>query len=123
MTKTIGKHVATPVSLVKAAPGKTTKVVELSEEFLPLLAQLSEAMIARAEAKSAEDFIKGLLKDAAGMNADKDETLVITVGGIVKAKIGLTVKEVTDESLLKTAFPEAFAATRKDSAFQVVRPA
>ena len=121
MTDTItrGAHAGSATK----APTKRTREVELPEEFGPLCDELADVKLTLAEAEARVKDITGQLKEAAGMNADRGETLVIRIAGRIRAKIGLQAKPVANLALLLESFPEAYGAVVGETEYQVVRPA
>jgi Zn-finger domain-containing protein len=114
-----GKHAGTSAP----AAAKRTRIVELPDHFGPMLDELSEVSLARAEAERREKEIKEAIKAEAGVNLDKLETLVVKVAGRIRAKIGLRGRDNANLKLLREAFPEAYASVVTESEYQVVSPA
>lgn len=119
VTTTRGRHADTQVT----SPVKRNREVQLDESFGPLLEELSEVRMTKAAAEAREKEIKDQLKAEAGPNADKLETLVIRIGGVIRAKITMQSKKGVDAKKLKEAFPEAYEACETDTEYQVVKPA
>lgn len=116
---TAAKHAANTTN----GPTKRNTVVELDASYGTLLDELADVKLTLAEAEARKTEIVDTIKAAAGMNADKAETLVVRVAGIIRAKISLRGRETINAAILKESFPEAFEAARGESLYQAVNPA
>ncbi len=121
VTHTEAKHASSNVAPTVAK--KRTRIVELDGSFAPLFDELSEVALARAEAERREKELKAEILAAAGMNADRLETLVLKVAGVIRAKVGLRGRTNISAKDLQAAFPEAYEATKSETEYQVVSPA
>lgn len=116
---TAAKHAADTT----AAPTKRTRTIDLDASWAPLLNELADVKLTKAEAESREKEITAQLKAEAGMNTDRLETLVVRVAGVLRAKISLRARSGIDAKALQAAFPEAFEACKTETEYQVVAPA
>ena len=116
---TAAKHAANTT----AAPTKRHRTVELDASWGPLLDELADVKLTKAEAESREKEITAQLKAAAGPNADALETLVVRVAGVIRAKISLRTRKGVDAKKLREAFPEAYEACETETEYQAVNPA
>jgi hypothetical protein len=119
VTTTRGRHADTQVT----SPVKRNREVQLDESFGPLLEELSEVRMTKAAAEAREKEIKDLLKAEVGPNADKLETLVVRIAGVIRAKVTLQSKKGVDAKLLKESFPEAYSVCETETEYQVLKPA
>ena len=117
-----GQHADTS-AVTPVVAQKRTRIVELDESFNPLFDELSEVSLARAEAERREKEIKDLLKSQIQGPEDKMETVVLKAGGKIRAKVGLRGRTSVSAKDLLAAFPEAYAATAKESTYEVISPA
>jgi len=116
---TAAKHAADTT----ANPTKRHRTVELDESYGPVCDELADAKLTLAEAKARVEELTGQLKAAAGMNEDKAETLLVRIGGVLRAKIALRGRQTINSKLLQESFPEAFEAVRGETTYQEVKPA
>ena len=117
---TAAKHAATTTATTSV---KRHRTVELPAGFGPLFDELADVKLTLAEAKARHDELTDIIKAEAGMNEDKKETLLVRVGGVLRAKIGLRGRTNISAKDLQAGFPEAFEACSSESEYQVVTPA
>lgn len=118
-TTTRGKAAET----VAPSTRKRTRVVELPKNWGPVLTELQEIRSLKAEITAREKEITDHLKQAAGMNADRNETLAVKIAGIVRARISLRGRTNIDRDVLRDSFPEAWEAATSEGESQVVTTA
>lgn len=116
---TAAKHAADTT----ANPTKRHTTVELDASFGPVCDELADAKLTLAEAKARVEELTNTLKAAAGMNEDKGETLLVRIGGVLRAKISLRSRPTINSKLLQESFPEAFEAVKGETFYQAVNPA
>jgi len=117
--ETAAKHAA-PTT---AEPVKRHREISLGSEWTDKLNELADVKLTLSEAKLREKELTDELKAAAGPNADKLETLVVRVAGVIRAKINLRGRSGIDKDKLQSAFPEAFEACQTETTYQQVNPA
>lgn len=99
-----------------------TEVYDLPDDMAALFATLSEQRYIRMEAEKKEKAAKAAIL-AALPDRKKGVKFVLRVAGVIRANVSLRSRVTVNAKDLLAAFPEAYAATSKETEYDVIDPA
>lgn len=115
-TITHAKHGVAPVA---APTSKTIETVDLPENMAELFDELSEVTLARQTAEAREKELKAAIMASVPAEQHKNVTFALRVKNAIRGKISVRTRTGIDQKLLLAAFPEAHAATAKETEYRV----